>query len=291
MGMQKKDKMKNDALKKAIESLDYYSQFFLERDSKDFVLYHDFPCLEKILDYYFQKTFLAEHPIQEYGKFDIRELAELIKYLYSFYYHEEYRILTFGYLEKRMYQVNEGLFPQINPNLCFLIGNDRALERYDSYKNLFLESEQSFDFSKKTKSLICLRPSVGTIRDTLGMICRGIVGESINGIGYYNELTEEYNFCKYLRTCSLFCDSFYQQLNHYSGIEDTLSFFVHEHDRFIAEALISIVIFKKNQGKVCLSNEDYQYLFYEMFQDNRVNIKKAIDKEIPFSLKYVPKNR
>lgn len=291
MGIQQRDKKQKDTLKKVIESGDKYTQFFLEKDSKKFVLYHEFPSLGEILDYYFQKSFLAEHPIQEYGRFDIRELAELIKYLYSFYYQEEYRILTFGYLEKSMYQVNEGVFSQLKPNLCFLIGNDRSLEQYDSYRNLFLETEQKFNFLKKKKSLICLKPYVGTIRDTLGITCKGMDMDPMNGIGYYDVLTEEYKFSKYLSSFSLFCDSFYQKLEDYSGIWDTLSFGIHEQDRFLADALISIAIFKKNQEKVILSNEDYQYLFYEMFRDNRVNIKKAIEKEIPKTLKYVPSNK
>ena len=291
MSIQQKGKNKKETIKKVIEAGDKYTQFFLEKDSKKFVLYHEFPSLGEILDYYFQKSFLAEHPIQEYGRFDIRELAELIKYLYSFYYQEEYRILTFGYLEKSMYQVNEGIFPQIKSNLCFLIGNDRSLESYDSYRNLFLGSEQKFDFSKKKKSLICLKPTLGTIRDTLGITCKGIDMASMNGIGYYDVLSEEYKFSKYLSSFSLFCDSFYQKLENYSGIWDTFSFGIHEQDRFLSDALISIAIFKKNQEKLTLSNEDYQYLFYEMFRDNRVNIKKAMEKEIPKTLKYVPRSR
>lgn len=270
--------------------VDRYTRYFMDKVSKKMILYDKFPSIDDILDYYFEKSFLADHPLGEYGKFDIKELLEVIKYLYSFYNGEEYNILTFGYLEKSIYHVQEGDFDELKPRLCFLVGNDKTLSDYREYQNLFLGLEKSFDFSRKKESLVVLNPIEGTVSDTLGIYCKE-EGQNINnsGLWYYDYLSDEYMRVKYLNIYSLFCQNFYQRINNYSGIEDTLSIRVHSVDQFIAKALISIIIYKKNLGKVNLTNEDYKYIFYQLFQDNSVNIKKSIERDIPKNLKYVKK--
>ena len=129
----------------------------------------------------------------------------------------------------------------------------------------------------------------GTITDQLG-IRSGIEHQKKNGFCYYDYLKEEYQTLKYLSQVNIFDDCFYQKIRNYSGIEDTLSFLIHHEDDFIAKALISIAIFKKNHHKVRLTSEDYQYIFYEMFQDRSIRVEKEIERKVPKTLKYVPRN-
>lgn len=266
-----------------------YSSFFLGKDFNKMVLYDQFPKLDDIIDYYSSKGWNAEHPLKEYGKFDIRELMIVIQYLYSFYQNEEYQSMVFGYLEKQSYKVAEGVFEELKPNLYFVVGNEKSLEEYQDYQNCFLEESHGFDFQRKNLHLIGIRAQEGTIKDQLG-IRSEIEYQSGNGFCYYDCLREEYQTLKYLSQVNIFDDYFYKKIRNYSGIEDTLSFSIHHEDDFIAKALISIAIFKKNHQKVHLTVEDYKYIFYEMFQDRSIHVEKEIERKVPKTLKYVPRN-
>lgn len=59
----------------------------------------------------------------------------------------------------------------------------------------------------------------------------------------------------------------------------------HINDSFIAKALISIAVYKKNYQKTNLSNE---YIIYEMFHEG-VDIEKEVEQDILKKLKYVPR--
>ena len=266
-----------------------YSSFFAGKDLNKMVVYEQFPKLDDIIDYYSNKGWNAEHPLKEYGKFDIRELMIVIQYLYSFYQNEEYQSMLFGYLEKQAFRVAEGIFEELKPNLYFLVGSEKSLEEYQCYRNCFLESNHGFDFQRKNLHLIGIPAREGTITDQLG-IRSGIEHQKKNGFCYYDYLKEEYQTLKYLSQVNIFDDCFYQKIRNYSGIEDTLSFSIHHEDDFIAKALISIAIFKKNHHKVRLTSEDYQYIFYEMFQDRSIRVEKEIERKVPKTLKYVPRN-
>lgn len=60
----------------------------------------------------------------------------------------------------------------------------------------------------------------------------------------------------------------------------------HINVSFVVKSLIIIAIYKKNHQKTSLSNEDYQYIFYEIFHED-VDIEKEVEWDIPKQLKYI----
>lgn len=269
-----------------------YEDFFLSQVGERMVLYEDFPGLEMIVDYYLEKSWVAEHPIFEYGKFNVKELAVLIKLLGYFYQGKDYKILTFGGLERIRFAVKEGTFEELRPRLFCLVGTESALKEYMEYRNSFLGDEVSFNLEKKIPHLFVLQPQEASVIDTLGIPCYDLCSNSnwySGGIYYYDYLKDEYFNKKYLGTFNLFDVYFFRKVNSYQGIEDTLSFLVHSEDVIIAKALISIAIYKKKLQKSSFVNEDYQQLFYELFQDNSIQMKKLVERNFPKKLKYVRK--
>ena len=59
-----------------------YSKYFESKVNMDFVLYHDFPSKLVVSSYY--REYDREHPLYDYGYFEVKELVMLIRYLYSF---------------------------------------------------------------------------------------------------------------------------------------------------------------------------------------------------------------
>lgn len=273
-----------------ISNLDYVN-FFLSKNSKKMILYDKFPDLDTIIKYYSDTFWNNIHPLEEFGKFEIKELLEVIKLLYSIKRQENYKILTTGFLTPKFSKLLDGSLFELVPNIYFLVGNDKTLDDCFGYQNLFLEEVKDFQFAKKyTANFIAISPKQATIRDTLDISCQcpnsdcGYYG----GIQYYDELVNNYNTTKYLSIINIFDDNFYNKISRYSGIQDTLSFTIYPDDEFIAKVLLSIVIYKKNHHKQKLSNDDYRYIFYELFKEN-VNVEKEITKDFPKVLKYVSK--
>lgn len=287
---EKKKMIQNEKKKEKVElKSEYlaYEDFFRGKNNSKMILYDQFPSVDDMIDYYFHYGWNKEHPIYEYGRFDIRELAVVIQYLYSFYQNREYQLLVFGYLEKQSYQVREGNFEQLKANLAFLVGTDDSLKEFFSWKNAFLGSEQEFDFQQKRESLIGILAKEGMVSDQLGIstdLDKSVMG---SGICYYDYLKEETNITRYLSHVNIFDDCFYRKIRNYVGIEDTLCMSIHPRDRLIAKALISIAIFKKNHQKISLTMEDYQYIFDELFHDNSIHVGKEISKNIPKRLRYI----
>ena len=64
------------------------------------------------------------------------------------------------------------------------------------------------------------------------------------------------------------------------NIGGLLSFSLDFQDNFIAKVLFSIVIYKKKINKSVLENDDYKYIFYELFREN-IDVSRIVDEEIP----------
>ena len=100
-----------------------------------------------------------------------------------------------------------------------------------------------------------------------------------DGINYYDSLNDCSVCLKMFDTINIFEFLTAYKLKYYQGIKDTLSFPIHIKDSFIAKALISMAIYKKNIGQNELYNEDYEYIFKELFNED-VDISKEIEKDI-----------
>lgn len=261
-----------------------YINFFESKKEKEFTLYDKFPTYNEIFAY---NNKLNGHPAWFYGNFNIKELAEIIKLLYSFKRQEEYKILTFGNA-KVIHTGPEDVDREINPYIHFLIGNDKSLSSYQEFNQTFSYRENYGFENKYIYNLIGLESSKSTY---YGCNEFGIVTDFPNiyngdGINYYDSIND-CSVCKKMNSnINIFKNYIYP--SNYQGIKDTLSIQVHIWDSFIAKVLISIVIYKKNIGKNELSPEDYRYIFNELFNEN-INISLETEKDIPKVLKYVKK--
>ncbi len=65
------------------------------------------------------------------------------------------------------------------------------------------------------------------------------------------------------------------------------SLHIHRNDSFIARILLSICIYKYNNGIVDLTSEDYNQIFETLYGE-KVDIIGEVEKDFPRSLKYVP---
>lgn len=76
----KKRKQKCDS--KYNEVAKAYEDFYIRKSNKEFVLYNDFPSLDALEIYLCRIS--KKFPLHEYGKLNVKELAEIIKNLYQF---------------------------------------------------------------------------------------------------------------------------------------------------------------------------------------------------------------
>lgn len=260
-----------------LEFMQPYRRFFQKYQSRDLILAEDFPSQDIIKAYY--NSILAKeekHPIWHYGYFNIKELAEVIRVLYSLQRQKEFQILTTCFFKEDEHLLS-------HPNLYFLIGSKEQLESYQDYKNLFLANEHPKILPTKTKELITLSPSHSP-KDKLGISCHiPEIAPNIDEIALKQCAT-------YHDKINIFAPNMIANLLHYEGIQDTLSFPIHLEDKFLAEILISIAIYKKNRNVTDLTNDDYRYVFQKIFREYSIKIEKGMEQNIPKTLKYIKKS-
>lgn len=270
--------------------MNLYKKYFDSFNKRDLEYVDKFPDLE-ILKAYYSGPYSnnVTHPIWEYGYFNIEELAEIIRMLYSLHRQKEYEVLTMGYLHlESCLDFGVGNF-YMQPYLHFLIGKPEQLSFYRDYQNCFIESDfMPVERGKKVNQIV-LSPSVSS-EHTLGIQCdcpRFV--RNANGINYCDFSSEKEVQCsvQYSDQINIFDPKVYQAFHNYEGMNDTLSFSIHEDDTFLARYLISIAIYKKNRRVHNLTNDDYRYIFQKIFLEYSVNIAKGVEKNIPKALKYI----
>lgn len=255
-----------------------------------------FPTTEEIRSYY-QYGHIAttdDIPLYEYGWFDIKELAAIIKQLYSLKRQREYRILTFGNLDIIQ---TESKTKELAALMNFLIGDDKALSEFGDFTNYFYNDCSKIDwnywgldrYSELPKGIKLVQE--GRHRATgLGITFKNESFDSQSElINYYDPLSakfiEDIGFAdKY----NIFNKNFEIVIR---GLEEKvernvgaiMTFPLGIPDNFIAKALMSIVIYKKKVGKPSLSNDDYREIFWELFHED-VDIGLTVDREIPKTL-------
>lgn len=277
------------------DMMNCYPNFFKKKNNKNFEFIHDFPTKKEVQIYEESGDFA--HPLASYGDFSIKELAEVIKLLFSYQKQEEYKIITFGTMTPESH---------IKPNypaLFLLIGNEKSLADYYFLNGTFqgdLEKNLAIIQSKKIPNLIALQARESYEENTLGICCNidRVTDNKKEGIHYYHDWLQ-IPCCSFYSECFNIFNNCLTNFSSYEGIQDTLSFKVHIEDKFLAEMLLSIAIYKKNNGLIYQQNQDvkdlmdghYQEIFKILFnEDNIENIQKMVKKDIPKTLRYIKKN-
>lgn len=272
---------------KEMEKKTLYPNYFASFQKKDFVFVENFPDLEVLKAYYSSPySDNSFHPIWEYGYFNIKELIEIIRLIYSLQNQKEYQILTVGYLKKE--KIKEQLVTR-KPYLQFTVGEQEQLKPYQLYQNCFIADDYvPIEYVKKANQ-ISLFPKYA-LDDTLKIQCNcPKFLRNDPGINYCDWIEDEEIQCsvQYSDQINIFDKRVYQKFANYEGMNDTISFPIDKDDTFLAEILIGIAIYKKNRKVHDLTNDDYRYIFQKIFREYSVDVAKGVEKNIPKTLKYV----
>lgn len=278
-----------------------YQEFFNKKQQKEFVLYERFPSRD-VLECYYQE-FGHRHPLSKYGELSVKEMAEIIKQLYSFEKQKNYHILTMGLTEEK-----ESF---LRPYLYFLILSDKYYEELKEENNTF-RNEKKFhyflDYIKKEDCIsLQLERTFNPEDNRIEIECLTNHHSDEPGAINYFDYKHDFNWrrypelrytsaCYFKKTKQIFkfdigWSAFDKtSIYRYKGIKDVLDFNIHLKDSFIAKVLISICIYKRNNGIVELTSDDYNHIF-EILYGERVDIIGLAEKDITRSLTYVPNSK
>jgi hypothetical protein len=282
------------------ESIDYkynemaklYQNHFDNKKSKDLILYECFPSFETLNLYACRIS--DKHPMNEYGIFNILELAEIIKLLYQHQRGEEFHILTIGRNYENGIPVYQDQSFNLIPQLFFVIGNKDSIEPYKDYNGKFINEDMVFDFecSKQKQNITAINTDACSPRNKgldIECLCDTILDVN-NRINYYDYIRDSYESCSFSVQKNIFAQYLRTNFYRYKGVKDVLEFKLNVNDTFISKVLISICIYKKNNNITELSKDDYDYIFNTIFGES-IDIYKEIERDIPKSLKYIPNSR
>lgn len=273
-----------------------YADFFKCQTHQDFKLYTRFPSKEALQMYF---KYNAIFPLNEEGKFHANELAEMIKQFYSYQKQQEYQIFTIGVNEKKFNKDHGFDFYKLVPHLYFLIGNEKILAPFLEYNGQFINKEDFFiwyvEYYREQNIISIPLKNSYDLENPLSIECfTSSKYDKKDKINYYDYICKEYERCIFSKNIDLFANDLSYRVLHtglygYNGIRDLFSFNIHKNDTFIAKILLSICIYKYNNGIKELTSEDYHHIFETLYGEE-VDIIKEVEKDIPRSLKYVPSN-
>lgn len=276
-------------LRKSLVS--YYPNFIKKSISSfpnEFQSIENFPTTEVIRSYlqYGNPNICDDILLYEYGWFDIKELAAIIKVLYSLKKQQEYKLITLANFED-VYYGPEDVDKRTTPYVNFLIGPNKRMKYLEKYNGTYLDisyiNNSILDDFNKERHLNLVR-----IKQK-GMLVNSSLERRY--VSYYYQFNDEdimnsgLSFSSRYNIFDKYFGDVIRRLNseHRRNIGGLLSFSIDIQDNFIAKVLMSIVIYKKKVNKKNLDNEDYKYIFYELFREN-IDLDSIIEREIPKSL-------
>lgn len=290
-----KSSRKVEELRRSIK--DSYPEFIgrcLKDSPSKFVEIKRFPTTEEISSFYqYGSPKITDDLLMyDYGWFDIKELAAIIKLLYSLKKQKEYSIVTLANLEGKRFGP-EASDIRIVLYLNFLIGlEQKHLEEYNGkYFNKPSLEGNILDKYDADRHPGLVRLKQGRNHDNIYNKSGTCVCRFEDGIRIYPTLwhldslinwddntvfSSQYNiFDKHIMEIVRKLDK-----EPRSKVCSLLSFSLDFQDAFIARNLFSIVIYKKKTNKLALDNDDYKYIFYELFKSD-IDVLEVVDREIP----------
>ena len=282
-----------EELRKSIK--DSYPNFIdecLKTNQGKFVDIKKFPTTEEIRSFYqYGSPKITDDILMyEYGWFDIKELVVIIKLLYSLKKQKEYRILTLATIDVE-YKGLEVSDMEFVSYMNFLIGPDKRVKYLDKcngkyYDKYFLEGNILDEFNaNRHQNFVRLKQKGKRERDnSLGINFEG--DDCVKNYLQYNDGSSHWpRYACFSSDYNIF-DSYFGEVirkldkEPRSKVCSLLSFSLDLQDAFIARVLFSIVVYKKKINKFILTNDDYKYIFYELFRED-VDVLDVVDREIP----------
>ena len=274
-----------------------YENFFINKRNKEFVLYNRFPSSDLLSAYISEvdEDFSLKFPLFKYGYFNIKELAEIIKYCYQFQRGSEYDILTVGGSNYEVFETYCGKTASIEPHLYFIVGNNKTLAPFKEFDGQYI-NDDSFHhkISPQTnkKDLIFLEAGRSYYPDIDIECLTGNENDVLEYVNFFDKNQDEYNRVQFSLNKNIYDEQIIDKVNikgeyGYNGIKDILDFRVHISDTFLAKILVSISIYKRNNNIDKLITKDYNHIF-EVLYGEKVYIKENTKTDIPKKLIYVP---
>lgn len=273
--------------------VDSYPKFIsdsIKESPNKFVYKEKFPTTEEIRSFY-QYGNTNNISLYEYGWFDIKELAAIIKTLYSLKRQQEYKIITLTNFEIE-YNGPEKYDKHLVPYMNFLIGIDKKIEYLNDYNGNYFESNSllnsdvnSIFEAERHQNIVRLKQKSEKNNTSLGIRFENDKNWILDELCYFDDISLFTKYAKFSSKYNIF-DKYFGEVKRRldneprKNIGALLSFSLDFQDNFIAKTLMSIVIYKKKINKLELDNNDYKYIFYELFKSD-IDISKIVDKEIP----------
>lgn len=218
-------------------------------------------------------------------------MAAIIKVLYSLKRQKEYQIITLTNF-KIEHTSLETYDRELVSYMNFLIGLDKKINFLEEYNGKYFEplGEGSF-FEKEILKPFNMERHQNLVRlKQKGQKCDSSLGIKFEPFDkrylfYYDSIISMSRFTTFSSKYNIFDNDIGDVIRSLDSetrknIGGLLSFSLDFQDNFIAKVLFSIVIYKKKINKSVLENDDYKYIFYELFREN-IDISRIVDEEIP----------
>ena len=266
-----------------------YQKFFISKRKQEFVYYNHFPSTMALVGYL--QEFNNNFPLYPYGILNVKELAEIIKHVYQFKTGKVYHILTTGASKE-----SEITKLPIIPQAFFIIGNSHTIT-----EDIIAYHGNYYNYLTKYNEInnIDLMPKSNLVKITLengNWDEQGII-ESLTGDAYDRPTRINYHTNDFLGyadasikgTKQIFAKNIINNIKDSSqpGIRNTLAFNLHHNDTYLAAILISIIIYKRNNNLIELTQDDYDHIFTVLFKE-KAPIKEDTKKDFPRRLEYNP---
>lgn len=305
------EQLKTEITQKEQAQRNCYWEFFANKRNREFVLYDRYQSRTE-LEYYCELN--KQFPLYDWGEFNVKELAEVIKQLYSFERQKEYDILTIGFVEDKTDTGRGWETRYLIPHLYFLVGANHFLKPFQEYNQKFMNEDCKEikyalkDLNEKEAVSIPLK-RVWYKDKVLPLECLTNHFYDQKGVINYVDYVKQYRIlrnreyellesttCSFSKNKQIFRENL-RQINFtpkyydsYQGIKDVLSFNLDLFDSFIAKVLVSICIYKRNNGITELTSDDYNHIFENLYGE-KVDIIGLAEKDITRSLTYVPNSK
>ena len=210
--------------------------------------------------------------------FDFDELSVFIKALYQFQTGRECDILKFGSAIEISYLTN------VFPIFYYLIGTKYALEKYAEYNGKYYEELDKFSFNNPQDGMVII-PEATTNRT---FDPKNIDLDVLKTFKYY-----EYKYAGknaiaiYRKYESIFKPYRKSETSKINTHRDALVPMISAKENFISDILYSVMIYKNNNGKTTLTDEDYNTIFNTLYHENVPSFSNQVEAEKPKILTYV----
>ncbi len=228
-----------------------YEKFFLDKNSKDFVLYNRFPSMSCYNTY---MEDMGSFPLKSYGVFDIILLSSFISNVYGFEKNVSCDAYFFGCLKREKYD--------LEPHVFLALGSERALLPLSKLNGYFVEKGIRYDdvlALAKAKNLVMFDIPLDS-QNKLKAECLG--DTFFPGYLYYYDGSVNDTFRFGLNDKMQIFRNYHGSC---SSLSDIFSLSIHKQDSFLAKILLSTVIYKKNNDLVSLDYEDYAKIIYALY--------------------------